>query len=540
MRHGSRTAALLVVVVAACAGPSESIDLPPAPTTAAPTTASTTEGSDPDETDGTGPAEGVIRVTVDASTPGPPISPLILGMSGDLGLEQSIDVGLTLGSWGGNPSSRYNYVDGHSWNHGSDYEFRNTNYGATGDVARLAVDEAAEAGTEIRLAVPTIGWIARNDDPELCSFPDDAGGCLGAGEANCANPGPIADPARANVPSTPEMVAEWVGAMISEGRDIGYIAMDNEPDLWGYTHYDIHPECATYEEILDKHLTYAGAIRDVAPDAALMGPAICCWFDYWDLAPGPADGSGEEFLPWFLRNVRSSDEAAGRRTLDVLDVHFYPQTDVYNENTDPETNARRLRSTRGLWDPDYVDESWIAEPIRFIPRMKETIEANYPGTQLAISEWNFGADTTMNGAMAIAEVLGIYGREGVDVAAYWRNPPPDSPGYHAFKLHGNYDGNGSRFGGLVVPAETSEPYRLGAFAAVDESSGLLRVMLVSKEPVDAQQVELVVEGFDTAEARRWSYGPADPAGIVADSVDVSAGLEVPAETVVLLELDPTG
>ena len=35
--------------------------------------------------------------------------------------------------------------------------------------------------------------------------------------------------------------------------------MDNEPELWGYTHYDVHPECPTYEEILDKYLTYATA-----------------------------------------------------------------------------------------------------------------------------------------------------------------------------------------------------------------------------------------------------------------------------------------
>ena len=33
--------------------------------------------------------------------------------------------------------------------------------------------------------------------------------------------------------------------------------MDNEPELWGHTHYDVHPACPTYEEILDRYLTYA-------------------------------------------------------------------------------------------------------------------------------------------------------------------------------------------------------------------------------------------------------------------------------------------
>ena len=68
-------------------------------------------------------------------------------------------------------------------------------------------------------------------------------------------------------------------------------------------------------------------------------------------------------------------------------------------------------------------------------------------------------------------MLGIYGREGVYAAAYWRNPPVGSPGYFAFKMHGNYDDAGSRFGGDVVAAESSDPARVSAFAAVDEAAG---------------------------------------------------------------------
>ena len=79
---------------------------------------------------------------------------------------------------------------------------------------------------------------------------------------------------------------------------------------------------------------------------------ICCWYDYWDIAPGPADGSDEDFLAWFLRNVKAHDDEFGQRTLDFLDVHYYPQSEVFNDETDEETNARRLRSTRSLWDPD--------------------------------------------------------------------------------------------------------------------------------------------------------------------------------------------
>ena len=93
----------------------------------------------------------------------------------------------------------------------------------------------------------------------------------------------------------------------------------------------------------------------------------------------------------------------------------------------------------------------------------------------------------MNGALAIAEVLGIYGREGVDAAAYWRNPPLGSPGYFAFKMHGNYDGAGSRFGGRSCScADADDPTRVSAFAALDEAAGALRVMLINKDPERAR------------------------------------------------------
>ena len=51
---------------------------------------------------------------------------MILGLSSTLTVEQFADLGTTLNSWGGNPATRYNYTIGHAWNHGADYEFRNT------------------------------------------------------------------------------------------------------------------------------------------------------------------------------------------------------------------------------------------------------------------------------------------------------------------------------------------------------------------------------------------------------------------------------
>jgi hypothetical protein len=484
------------------------------------------------------PAGDALPIRIDASAPGPEISPLISGLSTNLSADELRSAGIQLNSWGGNPSTRYNYVNGHAWNNGSDYEFRNTNYGRSGDELRrfLDVNEAAEV--ESRVAVPTLGWVARNDDEATCSFPV-GNHCLPASEVgDCTGDGPTADPRTANTESTPAMVADWIGGVVAEGRGPRFIAMDNEPELWGATHYDVHPDCPTYEEILDKYLTYATAIRAVAPDVELTGPVMCCWYDYWNVAPGPAEGGSEEYLPWFLRNVKAHDDEYGKRTLDVVDVHYYPQSDVYNDKTDPETAARRLRSTRSLWDPTYLDESWIDAPIALIPRLKRTIEATYPGTPLFISEWNFGADTSMNGALAIADVLGIYGREGVYAAAYWREPPVGSPGWFAFTMHGNYDGQGSRFGGRVVAVDTPDLDRLSAFAALDDAAGRLRVMLINKDPEADLDVQLALGGFEAGPTiHQFTYSPADPSTIVADVHEGDPLFTLPASSITVLELD---
>jgi hypothetical protein len=467
-------------------------------------------------------APATVRVTVDAEVELGDISPLIRGLSGDADREYMAEAGITLNSWGGNPSSRYNYELGNAWNAGADWYYRNGNYGQSGDVADGFISATVEAGAVVRLAVPTLGWVAKNDDLDTCSFPGEDGTCGDAGGASCSNPGAVADPRLANVPSTSTSVRAWVDRLMERhGPGIRFVALDNEPELWGVTHYDVHPTCATYEEIRDTYLEYATALRDVAPDAALSGPVVCCWYSFMNVAPGPSEGTFREFLPWFLEEVRKHDETYGQRTLDVVDVHYYPQSDVYNDRTDDETAARRLRSTRSLYDPYYVDESWIGQPIFLIPRLLTTIEAEYPGTPLAISEWNFGADTTMNGALAIADVLGIYGREGVHAAAYWRSPPKGSAGYYAFKMHGNYDDDGHAFEGTAVWARSPDVDRLSVFAAVD-GDGRLQIMLLNKEPQKTVSAAVSIDGYRVSrEAVAYRYSEGVPDRIERERIDIS-------------------
>jgi hypothetical protein len=483
-----------------------------------------------------------LHVDVDLEHLNGTISPLVYGVSGgDNSYLQALRP--TFQSWGGNPSTRYNWKLGNAWNAGKDWFYMNGNYGNPDGV--LVADEFLKAALDrdiiTRLAVPTLGWVAK--DTSSCSFPQSDGTCGIADGATCQKAGQTADPNTANIVSDPSTIAAWMEHLIEQRILPDYVALDNEPELWGYNHYDVHPECTTYEEILEKHIAYSTAIRAVAPKIKLAGPVACCWFDYWRIAPGPARpaaGVPQDYIAWFLQSVRQHDEASGQRSLDVLDVHFYPQTGVYNENIDPQTAALRLRSTRALWDSTYTDESWIDEPIYFIPRMKDLIDQYYPGTQLGISEWNWGADTSINGALAIAEVLGIFGREGVDYAAYWRIPPLDSPGFFAFKLFTNYDGNGSRFEGQSVRAVSSQPDEVSSYAAYQETTGQLKVILINKNPGQSAAAQINLSNFTPdPSAVLFQYGPVTTEGIQQRELTVQPGqfsIDLPPYSITLLIL----
>jgi hypothetical protein len=488
-------------------------------------------------------------VQVDVSENVRPISPLIYGVSGASAgyLEQ---LRPTLNSWGGNPSSRYNWRLGNAWNSGSDFFYINGDYGydidAVGESASDNFIRITQAvGAEVRLALPTLGWVAKNNDNNTCSFPLADGTCSDAGGATCKNPGQIADPYLANVPTDVEWVTEWVDYLRnSQGFDIRFFALDNEPELWGYTHYDVHPTCTTFAEILEQYLTYAAAVRPLVPEAELTGPVTCCWEFYWNSAAGAADKArhgNQDFLPWFLTQVRMHDERVGVRHLDVLDIHYYPEG-LYNDNADPATAARRLRATRSLWDRSYLDESWIREAVALIPTINELVDRFYPGLKLGISEWNFGADETMNGALAIADVLGIFGREQVYFAAYWMFPPPDSPGFHAFKMYTNYDGRGARFGDVSVLAQSTDQDVVSSYAALDSETGNLHLMLINKQPQDGMLLQLRLAAFNPkATASQYRYEQSNSHTIAASTIEnVSNQFDMllPPYSITLLVFEP--
>ena len=498
------------------------------------------------------PTAATVAVTVSVNAGRHPISPYVYGMAFAPD-DYLADLKLGVNRWGGNDKSRYNWVQGNADNAARDWEFRNR-FASDASVPpgpSSAADKFVRGnkaqGAATLLTVPTIGWVARDSDNSHQSVgvpsPDKTAGYDPADNRNRTS---VRSAARKNAPfsDAPTLAGgvvyqdEWIAHLKktfgpATGGGVQFYAMDNEPDLWDSTHTDIHPTRMGYDDVLSHFLGYASATKAVDPAAYVTGPVSWGWTGYNYSALDRGDDNfhthadrtahgGDPFLLWFLKGVHAHDVQTKTRTLDILDVHFYPQeANVYGPQADKTTRALRERSTRSLWDPAYTDESWIAQPIALIPRLQTWIAAGYPGTRIGITEWCFGADKDISGGIATADALGVFGRENIYLANYWAYPAKNGPAYLAFKLFRNADGQGHGFGDVSCGATSADPNKLSCYAATDSRSGDLTLILVNKMPKATVTVPLTFSGaapsgpVKTRVMKMWRVSADNPTTIAA-------------------------
>jgi hypothetical protein len=243
--------------------------------------------------------------------------------------------------------------------------------------------------------------------------------------------------------------------------------------------------------LLDRTIQYGSAIRKADPQAIIAGPAEWGWSNYFWSAKDAAAGFSAKpdrrahgdipLLDWYLQKLNEYEKKTGVHILDVVDMHFYPQSKgLFSSDgggATLEAAQRRIRTTRGLWDPSYKDESWIEDNVYLIPRLKEIIARTYPGRQISIGEWNFGAEGHISGGLATAEALGRFAETGIRSAYFWTTPKKGSPAYWAFRAFRNFDGHGAAFLDHFIPS--TAPKDVSVFASRDaEGKHMVAVILV--------------------------------------------------------------
>lgn len=513
-----------------------------------------------------------VVVQVDAAANRRPISPLIYGVNFG-GSNELRGLNSPLNRHGGNQTSRYNWQTNAS-NHAFDWYFQSLPQEGSGPggAADLFIQRTRDGGALPMITIPINGWVAKlgPGGQRLSSFsiakygaqtgndwqwfPDAGNGIL----AVTGQPITNQNQNDANQPATTNFQAGWIQHLIgrwgsSTQGGVRYYIMDNEWAIWHETHRDVHLDGVTMDQSRDLFCAYAGLVKHLDPQAQVVGPEEYGWTGYffsgYDLQWATRNGWGGSYpdrqahggalmMPWWLNQVRLRSEAEGRRLLDVFALHYYPQSGEFSDDVSPAMQARRNRSTRSLWDTNYTDESWIGEKVRLIPLMREWVASNYPGTRIGITEYSWGADAHMNGATAQADVLGILGREGVDLATRWVSPAMNSAAYRAFQMYRNFDGLNGSFGDVSVKAAAPDPDTVSVFASEDSASGNLIVVAINKQPGTAATMVLNVTNFThVGMAQRWQFASNQPIVRLPDAVITSNLVHIlPAQSVTTLLL----
>ena len=486
-----------------------------------------------------------VAFAVQCSAQAQPISPLIYGVGGHV---EIWNAGITARRHGGNPTSRYNWELDTS-NAANDWFFKNSGGAHAGEALEGFIGENKRRGVSTALTIPMLDWVAK--DATSYSFPVSVFGPQqatapeepNAGNGMSADGRPIAPgpPTVTSVRSTPESIERWIKQIREKdkirGRAIESYILDNEPMLWHTTHRDVHPEPATYDELLEKTIAYGTAVRRADPEAKIAGPAEWGWLSYFYSAKDTVAGKffrpdrkahGDiPLIPWYLQKLREHEKRTKVKVLDTLDVHFYPMADgVYSGKTDVATNSRRIRSTRSLWDPTYKDESWVDERMRVLPLLKEWIAQNYPGLGISIGEWGFGAGNHMSGGLAAAEALGRFGREGIYSAYIWGGPDDKTPLFWAFRAFRNFDGDGAHFQDFSLPV-TGDGTLVSLFASRDEKGEKVVAVLLNFAPLSRLTAQVSLQGCGPVSSARGFTYPGGEAGFSSTPVEQTPeGLKV--------------
>ena len=477
---------------------------------------------------------------------------------------------------GGNSTSRYNWQND-TYNTGSDWFYENIPENnpnplvlPDGSAADRFVEQDRRTGARSIMTIPLIGWVAKQrkeSHPHDCGFKVSVYGPqdwvdpwdtdCGNGLHNGAN---IAgnSPGDTSVAITSGFVSDWISHLIrrygtASNGGVAFYNLDNEPMLWNSTHRDVHPQPTSYDELRDRTWQYAPAIKAADPTAKTLGPVSWGWCAYFYSAKdGCSIGADYQahgntpFVPWYLQQMHTYEQQHNLRILDYLDLHYYPQGNGIFSGAagSATTKALRLRSTRALWDANYTDESWINDKVYLIPRMREWVSANYPETKLAITEYSWGALESINGALAQADVLGIFGREGLDLATLWGPPTSTQPGAHAFRIFRNYDGAGHGFGETGIQAASSDQDSLAVYASRRTSDSALTVVVINKVAKNLISSISLAGITPTPTAAVYRYSSANLAAIehLADQTVSGSGFSAtfPADSITLLVIAPQG
>ena len=357
-----------------------------------------------------------------------------------------------------------------------------------------------------------------SSDPNSPAF---VGNVMAKGSAFCSCAPGTASCSGCTLATSPVAQDEFVNFIKVNYGSTGapvFFDLDNEPNYWPSTHPELYANncgsgTVTWDDVVSRNVKAAKAAKAAWSNTKVFGPVVAQdGLVYGGDYSSPHFVAGTlEFSDYYLQQLATESVSAGVSLLDVFDVHYY---------TVGTGDSQCLLAPRLFWDPSttdlsaatansldfnfgdhsYFDQNWY--PRKTIPRLLQKIKNAYSGKNLPLpglsfSEYNAGCETAISGGVAEADLLGIFGREGVYAATAWPlNCGTDNCNSNflaaAFDLYRNYDGNGAVVGDTAVLASTSEPEQTSVYAFISSSNANAVDLVVVNKNSSAQSVAISV------------------------------------------------
>jgi hypothetical protein len=465
-----------------------------------------------------------VNIQVDPSKERKPISPYIYGTNASMDLTGTEN--FTARRIGGNRMTGYNWENnfsnaGSDWYHSSD-EYMCTSLGiptspgstecsVPGKVMTTFHDKSLQTGAYSLLTLQMAGYVANDKNGEVAA--SQIAPSARWAEAQFVKPAPFS--VQPDLNDQKVYMDEFVNFMVhkygssSSATGVKGYALDNEPALWSHTHERIHPNKVGAKELVDRSVALSKAVKSVDSNAEIFGGVLYGFNAYLSLQEAPdwnsVKGSHSWYIDYYLDQMKQASQTEGKRLLDVLDLHWYPEAQgggqriTFNGTGNTETKKARLQAPRSLWDPTYQEDSWIGQYfgdyLPLLPRVKQSIDQYYPGTKLAFTEFTYGGEGDISGGLAMADVLGIFGKYGVYMSNFWQVESDTSYVSSAYKLYRNYDGKHSKFGSISVSSTTSDVENSSVHASVmSDTNDELHLIVMNKNMDAPLQANIAVGG----------------------------------------------
>ncbi|MEM2899519.1 MAG: Ig-like domain-containing protein, partial [Thermoplasmata archaeon] len=277
-----------------------------------------------------------------------------------------------------------------------------------------------------------------------------------------------------------------------KGYNIKYWEIGNEPDRYEYQNQPNY----SVEQYIDEFMDYYHAMKAVDPSIKIMGSNPCVARKIY------------EWLEPFLAAVGTN--------CSVGTSHFYP---LWANAPDPQYPNYPTIYNLLRYDTNDWTNSGMLFVERFTKDMRNMMDKYSPGGEIGITEFSTasggrnhttelgggtpGVSDTQAAAVWAADVLGRFGRNGVDIANYWIMASTHDqsfamiledwsvrPIYYTYFLYANH------FGNKALYTKSSQDDKVSIHASKSSDGSKLYLMIINKDVTKTKSATVKISGFD--------------------------------------------